>query len=91
MKLFATLLLLPLFAHAIELPLTVLGLESAQSFTTEHFQSIAGIRSLKTLTVDARKQPAPAEAIAAFKTARPDVEVAVSQPGEKGPPQVKKK
>jgi hypothetical protein len=74
-----------------KLPLTVLGLESVQSFTTAHFQAIAGIKSLKTLTVDARKQPANEDAIAAFKTARPDVEVAVSQPGDKGPPQVKKK
>ncbi len=74
-----------------KLPLTVLGLESAQSFTAGHFQAIAGIKSLKTLTVDARKQPANEDAIAAFKQARPDVEVAVSQPGDKGPPQVKKK
>ena len=74
-----------------KLPLTVLGVESVQSFTAEHFQAIAGIKSLKTLTVDARKQPANEDAIAAFKQARPDVEVAVSQPGDKGPPQVKKK
>jgi hypothetical protein len=74
-----------------KLPLTVLGVESAQSFTAAHFQAIAGIKSLKTLTVDARKQPANEDAIAAFKKARPDVEVAVSQPGDKGPPQVKKK
>ena len=74
-----------------KLPLTVLGVESAQSFTAAHFQAIAGIKSLKTLTVDARKQPANEDAIAAFKQARPDVEVAVSQPGDKGPPQVKKK
>lgn len=74
-----------------KLPLTVLGLESAQSFTTEHFQAIAAIKSLKTLTVDARKQPANEDAITAFKKARPDVQVAVSQPGDKGPPQVKKK
>jgi len=56
-----------------------------------HFQAIAGIKSLKTLTVDARKQPANEDAVTAFKQARPDVEVAVSQPGDKGPPQVKKK
>ena len=74
-----------------KLPLTVLGVESVQSFTAEHFQAIAGIKSLKTLTVDARKQPANEDAIAAFKKARPEVEVAVSQPGDKGPPQVRKK
>ncbi len=74
-----------------KLPLTVLGLESAQSFTAGHFHALAGIKSLKTLTVDARKQPANEDAIAAFKKARPDVEVAVSQSGDKGPPQVKKK
>jgi cystathionine beta-lyase/cystathionine gamma-synthase len=69
----------------------VLGLESVKSFTAKHFQAIAGIKSLKTLTVDSRKQPANEDAIAAFKQARPDVQVAVSQPGDKGPPQVKKK
>lgn len=74
-----------------KLPLTLLGIESVKSFTAAHFQAIAGIKSLKTLTVDARKQPANEDAIAAFKKARPDVEVAVSQPGDKGPPQVKKK
>lgn len=74
-----------------KLPLTVLGLESVKTFTAAHFQAIAGIKSLKTLTVDSRKQPANEDAIAAFKQARPDVEVAVSQPGDKGPPQVKKK
>jgi len=74
-----------------KLPLTVLSLENVSGFTTEHFQSMAVIKSLKTLTVDARKQPANEDAITAFKKARPDVEVVVSQPGDKGPPQVKKK
>jgi|GEM_PF-1969129 len=85
-----------------KLPLTVLRVESVQSFTAEHFQAIAGIKTLRTLTVDSRKtlttltvdsrkQPANEAAIAAFKQARPDVEVAVSQPGDKFPPQVKKK
>jgi len=74
-----------------KLPLTTLAVENAHSFTAEHFQAIAGIKTLKTLTVDARKQAAPTEAIASFQQARPDVEVAISQPGDKGPPQVKKK
>ena len=74
-----------------KLPLSTLKVEGLKDFTAAHFQAIAGIKSLKTLSVDTRKQPANTEAIAAFKTARPDVEVAVSQPGDKGPPQVKKK
>jgi hypothetical protein len=74
-----------------KLPLAVLGLENAHSFTATHFQAIASIKSLKTLTVDARKQPAPTEGIAAFQQARPDVEVAVSLPGDQGPPMVKKR
>jgi len=74
-----------------KLPLLTLKVEGLKDFTATHFQAIAGIKSLKTLSVDTRKQPANTEAIAAFKTARPDVEVAVSQPGDKGPPQVKKK
>lgn len=74
-----------------KLPLTVLNIESVESFTPAHFKAIAGITTLKTLTVDGRKSPVPADGVAAFKQARPDVEVVVSAPGDKGPPQAKKK
>ena len=73
------------------LPLTVLNLENAGSFTAEHLEAIAGIKTLEALLVDARKKPAPAESIAAFKKVRPNVEVIIAGPGAKGPPRVKGK
>ena len=73
------------------LPLTVLNLENAGSFTAEHFEAIAGIKTLEALLVDARKKPAPNKAIAAFKKVRPNVEVVIAGPDAKGPPRVKGK
>ena len=73
------------------LPLTTLKVEGLKDFTAAHFQAIAGIKSLKTLSVDTRRQPVNEDAIAAFKQARPDVEIVASQPGDKTAPQVKKK
>ncbi|MEI7780279.1 MAG: hypothetical protein WCJ42_12750 [Actinomycetes bacterium] len=37
-----------------------------------------------------RDQPVREDAIVAFKQIRPNVEVAISQTGDKGPPQMKK-
>ena len=71
------------------LPLTVLSIENAHDFTPEHFEAIAGIKTLKAMLVDSRKQPAPVEGVAAFQKRRPDVEVVISQPGDTGPPRVK--
>jgi len=73
------------------LPLTVLSLENAHSFGPEHFEALAGIKTLQALLVDARKQPVPAAGVAAFQKLRPDVEVVVSQPGDTTPPRVKSK
>ena len=73
-----------------KLPLAVLNLENAGSFGTEHLKAIGGIKTLQALLVDARKEPAPTEAIAAFAKLRPDVEVVIAGPDAKGPPVVKR-
>lgn len=74
-----------------KLPLKVLNLENAQSFTAEHFAAIAGIKSIEALLVDARRSPAPEQGLAAFRKLRPDVEVVVAGPDAQGPPRVKRK
>ena len=56
-----------------KLPLSTLNLENASSFTPEHLHAIAGIKSLHSLLIDARKSPTPTEAIAAFKKRRPAI------------------
>lgn len=73
-----------------KLPLHTLSLENAHSFTGAHFEAIAGIKSLKALLIDSRKAPAPAEGIAVFQKARPEVQVAVSNPGDTKPPALPK-
>lgn len=73
-----------------KLPLATLGLENAHTFTPEHFKALAGITTLKALLIDARKKSVSADAIAAFKGARPDVEVAVAEEGSANPPALKK-
>ena len=79
------------FESLQQLPLRVLNLENAQQFKEEHFAAIAGIKSLEALLVDARRTPAPAAGIAAFKKLRPDVEVVIAEPGADGPPRVRLK
>jgi hypothetical protein len=73
-----------------QLPLKVLTIENAGSFSKEHLAAIAGVKTLQALLVDARKKPAPVEAIAAFKKLRTDVEVVVAGPDSKGPPRAKR-
>lgn len=75
-------------SHLKQLPLKVLNIENAGHFSTEHLAAIAGIKTLQALLVDARRKPAPAEAIDAFKKLRPDVEVVIAGPDAKGPPRV---
>ncbi|MBK8037837.1 MAG: hypothetical protein IPK22_12030 [Verrucomicrobiaceae bacterium] len=72
------------------LPLHTLSLENAHSFTAEHFKAVAGIKTLKSLLIDARKQAVDEEALATFRAARPDVAVAMSKPGDKTPPALPK-
>ncbi len=57
------------------LPLRVLTIENFQTFTPAHLESIAAIETLKTLKVDARKQPVPEGLLDGFQAARPDVEI----------------
>ncbi|MCA9063207.1 MAG: hypothetical protein KDA96_09110 [Planctomycetaceae bacterium] len=71
------------------LPLKVLSLENAQTFTTEHMAAIADIRSLTQLLIDCRRQPVADDVIDTFRRQRPDVQVAVAQPGDPGPPVVR--
>lgn len=71
------------------LSLSVLSLENAKSFGAQHFTAIAGIKSLRALAVDSRREPVPIEGVEAFKKLRPDVELVVSQPGDTTPPRLK--
>jgi len=71
-----------------KLPLTSLSLENVTTFTPAHFEALAAIGTLDELLIDARRSPVPPEDLAAFTTARPDVAVAVAQPGDAGPPRV---
>lgn len=73
------------------LPLKVLNIENAGSFTGEHLEAIAGIKTLQALLVDSRKKPGPAEAIDALRKLRPDVDVVIAGPDAKGPPRVPRK
>ncbi|QDU92896.1 leucine-rich repeat domain-containing protein [Lignipirellula cremea] len=74
-----------------KLPLKVLKVEHVESFTAEHFAAIAGIKSLTTLLVDARRNPVSPEAVAAFEKLRPDVEVVIGKPGDARPPTAKRR
>lgn len=73
------------------LPLSELSLESVSKLTADHFQSIAKIKTLKTLLVDARRSEIPTAGLDAFRSLRPDVEIAIAKPGEKLPPRVSKR
>ena len=69
-----------------KLPLKILNLENAGGFSVDHLEAVAGIKTLRALLFDARKKPAPIEAIAAFRKLRPDVDVVIAGPDAKGPP-----
>ncbi|MEO2016010.1 MAG: hypothetical protein ABGZ53_16745 [Fuerstiella sp.] len=77
--------------HLQNLPLKLLSIENAGTFQAEHLAAIAGVETLQVLLVDARRKPAPVEAIAAFKKLRTDVEVVVAGPDAKGPPRAKRR
>lgn len=70
-----------------KVPLRVLSLENAATLGPAHFRSLAEVKSLATLLVDARRTPAPTEGIEVLKSLRPDVEVVVAGPDATGPPQ----
>ena len=71
------------------LPLTVLNLENAHTFTPAHFETIASIKTLESLLIDARQSEVPSEAVNAFRQRRPDVQVVIAGPDAKGPPRAK--
>lgn len=74
-----------------QLPLTVLNIENAGNFDSEHLKAIAGIKTLQSLLVDARRRPAPsARAITVFRELRPKVDVVIAGPDAKGPPREKR-
>lgn len=73
-------------AELQKLPLKVLNLENAGEFSAEHLQAVAEIKTLRALLFDARKKPAPEQAIEAFRKLRPDVAVVVAGPDAEGPP-----
>lgn len=63
------------------LPLTKLTIENMHSFDHARMQAIAGIPSLKTLVIDARKKAVDGSLVKA--AARPDLTVEVQQPQKK--------
>lgn len=65
------------------LPLTRLTIENIQPLNPEHMRSIAGITSLKTLVVDARKKPIDTSLTDAAAKLRPDLKIDVQQPNKK--------
>jgi len=69
-----------------KLPIKVLSIENAGDFQAEHLAAIAGIKTLQTLLVEARRKPAPQAVAPILKKLRPDVAVVVAGPGAKGPP-----
>ena len=58
-----------------KLPLTALNIEGLGTLTPEHFKALAGIKTLKKLNLTAGKVPVPADGLALFKQARPDVNI----------------
>lgn len=75
-----------------DLPLKLLSLENAGTFGPDHLTVIAGVDSLQSLLIDARRTDAPSqESIAAFRKLRPNVEVVVAGPSDSGPPRPSRK
>ena len=68
------------------LPLKLLSVENPTTLTAEHFKSLAGIKTLTTLLIDARRSTVDPGAVAAFREARPEVEVVVADKEAPGPP-----
>lgn len=65
------------------LPLTVLTIENAQTFTADHMTAIATIPSLKQLNIDAQKKPFPNALAAAARNTRAGLKVEVKLPRKK--------
>ncbi len=71
--------------------ITRLMVKDGGKLTAEHFKAVAGIKTLKTLLIDARKQAVQEDAVDAFRQARSEVAVAMSKPGDQTPPALPKK
>lgn len=74
-----------------KLNLKVLHVENAHSFAAEHYKSLAGIKSLEALLIDARRKAMSEEGVDVLRKLRPDVTVVVAQPGAEQPPRVPRK
>ena len=69
------------------LPLKVISMENARTFTADHMKVLAGIKSLEAVLIDNRRNSYDtAPLVAALKEARPDLEIQVANEGAKGPP-----
>ncbi|MCB1236970.1 MAG: hypothetical protein KDM91_18020 [Verrucomicrobiae bacterium] len=73
-------------AELQKLPLKLLSVENPATLTADHFKALAGIRTLTTLLIDARRSAVDPGAVAAFRAARPEVEVVVADRDAPGPP-----
>lgn len=74
-------------ARLRKLPLKILSLENINSFSTEHMVAIAGIDSLESLLIDARKNPFDTEPLVeAIREKRPELDIQVAGKDAKGPP-----
>lgn len=69
------------------LPLKVLSLENVNTFTPEHMSAVAGIETLESLLIDARKNPFDtAPLVSAVVSIRPGLDIQVAGADAKGPP-----
>ncbi|MEM7699369.1 MAG: hypothetical protein AAF236_13310 [Verrucomicrobiota bacterium] len=69
------------------LPVKVLSIENASSFSQAHVAAIAGIQTLEALLLDYRRRDFEAgPLVGEMKKLRPEVEVVVAEKGAKDPP-----
>ena len=74
------------------LPLKILSLENANTFTVDHMKAIAGIKTLEVLLIDTRKNPFDTtKLVASMKEERPSLDIQVAGEGAKGPPRPSKR
>ena len=75
-----------------KLPLKILSVENANTFTVDHMKSIAGIKTLQVMLIDTRKNPFDTSALVhSLKGERPDLDIQVAGEGAKGPPRPSKR
>jgi len=70
-----------------KLPLKILSIENANTFTAEHMKAIAGIKTLEVLLIDTRKKPFDTSTLVkTLRAERSDLDIQVAGEGAKGPP-----